>query len=191
MKRSLLIILVLLLSVSIFSCSKKDKDNSDENGDTVKYVEKDENVLEQHKKIKENGGIVGVAYLGKRNTAFESLGEFLNRQYFWEEYPMFANISPENFIEEMGEDVFLLIPIEGVTIKVYVCEYDYENETYKKGKELEVPKAGRPLYLQGTMTEYSYVIVAEGNGKTVEFLPFVDGNEELAVEDKLIYNIFS
>ncbi len=192
MKKGLLILLVLLLSVSVFSCSKTKGNNSGEIGEAEKYVETDESVLAQHKKIKENGGILGVAYLGKRDSAFETLGEFLNRQHYWSDYPMFASIMPDNFIEERGEEVLLLLPIEGVTVKVYECEYDYENETYKKGKEYDIPQEGRPLYLQGTMTDYNFVIVAEGDGKKVEFLPFVDEEDDYrAVEDKLVYDIFS
>ncbi len=191
MKKSLFIILALLLFVISVSCSKKEEgDNGAVKENIVEVQEGIDDLTAQRNKIKEKGCLVGVAYLGERDPGIEELGVFLNRQPYWSEYPMFFNISPENIIEEIGGEMYLIIPLEGVTTKVYRCKYDSTEGTYEKGEEFDIPKNGEPFFLQGNMFAPSFVVVAEKNGKKVEFLPVADTDKgKLIVEKELVYDI--
>lgn len=195
MKKVLLILLALVLSISIISCSKNDKvsgENGDDAGNDVEIQDESGEISEQHKKIKENGCLIGVAYLGERDSATEDLGVFLNRQSYWDEHPMFLDISPINFVEESGAQLFLIIPLKDVTTKVYHCNYDAMDGTYEKGEEIDISKKGAPFFLQGNMADPSFVVVAEGNGKKAEFLLLADTEKgKLVVGNELVYDIFS
>ena len=191
MKKCLLMILAVLLSVSVISCSKKEENNADEESN-VQTQEETGAIAEQRKKIKEKDCLVGIAYLGERDSATEELGVFLNRQAYWEEYPMFMEISPNNIIEESGSELFLILPLKDVTTKVYRCEYNSLDGTYVKGEEINVSSNGEPFYLQGNMFEPSLVVVVEGNGEKSEFLLVADTEKgQLLVNDELVYDLFS
>lgn len=192
MKKITFLLALAVFAAMLFACGKKDASTppgdatigSPAGYETEEDISYDgsEAFEDTRKTVKDNKALIGVSYLGVHNDYSEELISFMNRQKYWEDLLFLMEIPAENMVQKSGEEVYVVVPVEGATVTVYewVADKDASANLFKKGEMLFSTEKGDPFFLQGNSLGEkapSFLIVAQKDGKTVEYNPFINTKE--------------
>ena len=183
MKKYIALLLAVVLVLGLAGCTDKPVDNEKDNA----QVQTEPSLLaELQKKIKADGNLIGVAYLGwiegDAKTAKTELAKLdIGDISFVKDI--------EKYAENEGYRMYAIVPADdSVTISVCKCEFDDEYMPYD-GEELI--KANGPILVRGNMSDTIpnlYVIAKKGSGK-VCYTPVQSGMDgKLENSENLVYD---
>lgn len=188
MKKITALLLILALIVSITACSKKG-DSEQPDVTTAEEVENADSLTACRKQIKDDGCLIGGAYLGMDTDYETDLLQYLIRSAYWDGLPLVRDIPEERYFEESGDDVFVVVPLEGVKITLFLAQLNTVEGGYTKDSTIYESESGAPFVVQGNMGDNRMVVRAEKDGKTVEILLESDGNGKLVTEKNKITDV--
>lgn len=171
MKRLTLLLLAFVLILGMAGCTEKPADNGEPQKPEVQTEAPELTALKQ--KIKADGKLIGVAYLGWLEGDMETACKDLAGLDYTKDLPFIKGI--ENNAENEGYRMYLVVPADdSVTISVCKCEFDDEYMPYD-GEELI--STNEPVLIRGNMSDTIpnlYVIAKKGSEK-VEYTPVQSG----------------
>ena len=180
MKRcfALLLICVLLLSGCGGGEPAPDAPQQEESGPLAEF----------RADMAENAAELAVAYLGyTEDTDYEAICAYLETNGFYECYPFLKEMTREQFVQQQGGELYLVVPVSAETsLTVYECLVNEETWATVAGAELLSLKAGEPALLQGNVSEIvpNLWVTAQREGSVVlEYIPslsMMDGTLTLA-----------
>ena len=136
------------------------------------------------KDIANSSAQIAVAYLGYAPlTGYEDLTVYLDASGFYEIYPFLSEVTEEQFVQQDGSDLYLVVPAaKDISLTVCDCYVDETDYAIARGDELLLLDAGQPVILQGNVSEVApnLLVTAETDGKeTLEYVPclsMIDGS---------------
>lgn len=136
----------------------------------------------------ENAAELAVAYLGYTEaTDYEAICAYLETNGFYECYPFLKEMTREQFVQQQGGELYLVVPVSAETsLTVYECLVNEETWATVAGAELLSLKAGEPALLQGNVSEIvpNLWVAAQREGSvTLEYVPglsMMDGTLTIA-----------
>ena len=136
----------------------------------------------------ENAAELAVAYLGyTEDTDYEAICAYLETNGFYECYPFLKEMTREQFVQQQGGELYLVVPVSAETsLTVYECLVNEETWATVAGAELLSLKAGEPALLQGNVSEIvpNLWVAAQREGSvTLEYVPglsMMDGTLTIA-----------
>lgn len=187
MKRLFVMFMALVLVISMTACGNTKKDNEEEEETTEEAPPAAYSIESYREEIAGKDALIGVAYLGSFDHTAGELIEFLNVQDYWDQMIFLENVDTSKICRvEFGYELYVVLPLEGVSVTVYECKISEEGELLK-GNEL-LKSDGEPFFLNGNVSDIipDFIVVAEKDGKTVEYSPRLslkNGLLEVAVEN--------
>ena len=185
MKKYIILLLAVVLVLGLASCKDKPAGNNEKD---KAQVQTEPSLLDELQgKIKADGKLLGVAYLGWIEGDAETAKAELAKQDYIEDISFVKDI--EKYAENEGYRMYLVVPADdSVTISVCKCEFDDEYMPYD-GEELI--EANGPILVRGNMSDTIpnlYVIAKKGSEK-VEYTPVQSGMDgRLENGEKLVYD---
>jgi len=171
MKRFILFLLAFVLVSGLAGCKEKPVPGGETNKPEIQTEAKE--LTELKDKIKADGKLVGVAYLGWIEGDSKTAKAELAKQDYIKDIPFVKDI--EKYAENEGYRMYLVVPADdSVTISVCKCEFDDEYMPYD-GEELI--STNEPVLIRGNMSDTIpnlYVIAKKGSEK-VEYTPVQSG----------------
>jgi len=185
MKRFILLILAFVIVLGLTGCTEKPVPGNENNNPEVQTEAKE--LTELKDKIKADGKLIGVAYLGWLEGDMETACKDLAGLDYTKEFPFIKDI--DKCAENEGYRMYLIIPADdSVTVSVCKCEFDDEYMPYD-GEELI--STNEPVLLRGNMSDTIpnlYVIAKKGSEK-VEYTPVQSGMDgRLENSENLVYD---
>ena len=190
MKRFILFLLALMLVLGLAGCKEKPALGGETNKPEVQTEAKE--LTELKNRIKADGKLVGVAYLGWIEGDAETAKAELAKLDYIEDISFIKDI--EKYAENEGYRMYAIIPADNqVTITVCKCEFGEEYLPYD-GEELI--EANEPILVRGNISDTIpnlYVIAKKGSEK-VCYTPVQSGmdgkleNSETKVYDFTPYD---
>lgn len=171
MKKYIILLLAVVLVLGLASCKDKPAGNNEKD---KAQVQTEPSLLDELQgKIKADGKLLGVAYLGWIEGDAETAKAELAKQDYIEDISFVKDI--EKYAENEGYRMYAIVPADdSVTISVCKCEFDDEYMPYD-GEELI--EANGPILVRGNMSDTIpnlYVIAKKGSEK-VEYTPVQSG----------------
>ena len=185
MKKYIILLLAVVLVLGLASCKDKPAGNNEKD---KAQVQTEPSLLDELQgKIKADGKLLGVAYLGWIEGDAETAKAELAKQDYIEDISFVKDI--EKYAENEGYRMYLVVPADdSVTISVCKCEFDDEYMPYD-GEELI--EANGPILVRGNMSDTIpnlYVIAKKGSEK-VEYTPVQSGMDgRLENSENLVYD---
>ena len=185
MKKYIILLLAVVLVLGLASCKDKPAGNNEKD---KAQVQTEPSLLDELQgKIKADGKLLGVAYLGWIEGDAETAKAELAKQDYIEDISFVKDI--EKYAENEGYRMYLVVPADdSVTISVCKCEFDDEYMPYD-GEELI--DANGPILVRGNMSDTIpnlYVIAKKGSEK-VEYTPVQSGMDgRLENSENLVYD---
>lgn len=171
MKRFILLLLAFVLVLGLAGCKEKPVPGGETNKPEVQTEAKE--LTELKDRIRADGKLIGVAYLGWIEGDAETAKAELAKQDYIKDIPFVKDI--EKYAENEGYRMYLVVPADdSVTISVCKCEFDDEYMPYD-GEELI--STNEPVLIRGNMSDTIpnlYVIAKKGSEK-VEYTPVQSG----------------
>ena len=171
MKKYIILLLAVVLALGLSGC--KDKPAANNEKDKAQVQTEPSLLAELQGKIKTDGKLIGVAYLGWLEGDMETACKDLAGLDYTKELPFIRDI--EKYAENEGYRMYLIVPADdSVTISVCKCEFDDEYMPYD-GEELI--DANGPILVRGNMSDTIpnlYIIAKKGSEK-VEYTPVQSG----------------
>jgi len=171
MKRFILFLLAFVLVLGLAGCKEKPVPDGETNKPEIQTEAKE--LTELKDKIKADGKLVGVAYLGWIEGDSKTAKAELAKQEYIKDIPFVKDT--EKYAENEGYRMYLVVPADdSVTISVCKCEFDDEYMPYD-GEELI--STNEPVLIRGNMSDTIpnlYVIAKKGSEK-VEYTPVQSG----------------
>ena len=162
MKRFILFLLAFVLVLGLAGCKEKPVPGGETNKPEIQTEAKE--LTELKDKIKADGKLVGVAYLGWIEGDAETAKAELAKQEHIKDIPFVKDI--EKYAENEGYRMYAIVPADdSVTISVCKCEFDDEYMPYD-GEELI--STNEPVLIRGNMSDTIpnlYVIAKKGSEK--------------------------
>ena len=193
MKRFILFLLAFVLVLGLAGCKEKPALGGETNKPEVQTEAKE--LTELKDRIKADGKLIGVAYLGWIEGDAETAKAELAKQDYIEDISFVKDI--EKYAENEGYRMYALVPADNqVTITVCKCEFGEEYLPYD-GEELI--EANEPILVRGNISDTIpnlYVIAKKGSEK-VCYTPVQSGmdgrleNSETKVYDFTPYDKMS
>ena len=192
MKKIIALILALAMLTALAACGKKNEENGGETEgelnewELLGVTEEGFNSLKGFRDVMlKDGSLLGVTYLGCYENREELLIAFLNRQKYWDELIFLVDVDPKNMVEKEGNELYTIVPAEGVTVKVY--EANMKGDKIEKGKELYSRDDSKPFFLLGNVSDIipSFIVTAQYGDRTVEYSPCLslkDGKVSVTVD---------
>ena len=185
MKRLTLLLLAFVLILGIAGCKEKPVPDGENNKPEIQIETKE--LTELKDRIKADGKLVGVAYLGWLEGNMEMACKDLAGLDYTKDLPFIKGI--EKNAENEGYRMYLVIPADdSVTISVCKCEFDDDYMPYV-GEELI--STNEPVLIRGNMSDTIpnlYVIAKKGSEK-VEYIPVQSGMDgRLENSDDKVYD---
>lgn len=171
MKKYIILLLAVVLVLGLASCKDKPAGNNEKD---KAQVQTEPSLLDELQgKIKADGKLLGVAYLGWIEGDAETAKAELAKQDYIEDISFVKDI--EKYAENEGYRMYAIVPADdSVTISVCKCEFDDEYMPYD-GEELI--STNEPVLIRGNMSDTIpnlYVIAKKGSEK-VEYTPVQSG----------------
>ena len=185
MKKYIILLLAVVLVLGLASCKDKPAGNNEKD---KAQVQTEPSLLDELQgKIKADGKLLGVAYLGWIEGDAETAKAELAKQDYIEDISFVKDI--EKYAENEGYRMYAIVPADdSVTISVCKCEFDDEYMPYD-GEELI--EANGPILVRGNMSDTIpnlYVIAKKGSEK-VEYTPVQSGMDgRLENSENLVYD---
>lgn len=191
MKRLVLLLLAFVLVLGIAGCKEKTTDNVE-----TKKPESQTEVAELKElkdKIKADGKLIGVAYLGWLEGDIKKACKDLAGLDYTIDFSFIKDI--DKYAENEGYRMYLVIPAnDNVTISVCKCEFDDKYMPYD-GEELI--SANEPIIIRGNMSDTipNLYVIAKKDSEKVEYTPMQSGmdgrleNNENKVYDFTPYEV--
>ncbi len=185
MKKYIILLLAVVLVLGLASCKDKPAGNNEKD---KAQVQTEPSLLDELQgKIKADGKLLGVAYLGWIEGDAETAKAELAKQDYIEDISFVKDI--EKYAENEGYRMYAIVPADdSVTISVCKCEFDDEYMPYD-GEELI--EANGPILVRGNMSDTIpnlYVITKKGSEK-VEYTPVQSGMDgRLENSENLVYD---
>lgn len=181
---------IILLFIGTFILMIAGCSNSPEtkNLNVVDVIEKQEesSLATLKTQIKNDGKLLGVAYLSGIEGDFEIIkAELLNKDYS-KEFPFIKDI--DKIAENEGERTYLVVPAEDVSVSVYKCEFDNEYMPYA-GEELVT--STQPVIIRGNISDIipNLYIIAQNVTEKVEYTPMQSGMDgKLVNSENKVYD---
>ena len=171
MKRFILLLLAFVLVLGLAGC--KDKPAANNENDKAQVQTEPSQLTELKGKIKADGNLIGVAYLGWIEGDAETAKTELAKLDYIEDISFVKDI--EKYAENEGYRMYAIVPADdSVTISVCKCESDDEYVPYD-GEELV--EANEPILVRGNISDTIpnlYVIAKKGSEK-IEYTPVQSG----------------
>lgn len=171
MKRFILLLLAFVLVLGLAGCKEKPVPGGETNKPEVQTEAKE--LTELKDRIKADGKLIGVAYLGWIEGDAETAKAELAKLDYIEDISFIKDI--EKYAENEGYRMYAIVPADdSVTISVSKCEFDDEYMPYD-GEELI--STNEPVLIRGNMSDTIpnlYVIAKKGSEK-VEYTPVQSG----------------
>lgn len=193
MKRYILLLLAVVLALGLSGC--KDKPAANNENDKTQVQTEPSQLTELKGKIKADGNLIGVAYLGWLEGDLETACKDLAGLDYTKELPFIRDI--EKYAENEGYRMYLIVPADdSVSVSICKCEFDDEYMPYD-GEELI--STNEPVLIRGNMSDTIpnlYVIAKKGSEK-IEYTPMQSGmdgrleNNENKVYDFTPYDLMS
>ena len=193
MKRFILFLLAFVLVLGLAGCKEKPALGGETNKPEVQTEAKE--LTELKDRIKADGKLVGVAYLGWIEGDAETAKAELSKLDYIEDISFIKDI--EKYAENEGYRMYAIVPADNqVTITVCKCEFGEEYLPYD-GEELI--EANEPILVRGNISDTIpnlYVIAKKGSEK-VCYTPVQSGmdgrleNSETKVYDFTPYDKMS
>ena len=190
MKRFILFLLAFVLVLGLAGCKEKPALGGETNKPEVQTEAKD--LTELKDRIKADGKLIGVAYLGWIEGDAETAKTELAKLDYIEDISFIKDI--EKYAENEGYRMYAIVPADNqVTITVCKCEFGEEYLPYD-GEELI--EANEPILVRGNISDTIpnlYVIAKKGSEK-VCYTPVQSGmdgrleNSETKVYDFTPYD---
>ena len=190
MKRFILFLLAFVLVLGLAGCKEKPVPVGETNKPEVQTEAKE--LTELKDRIKADGKLIGVAYLGWIEGDAETAKTELAKLDYIEDISFIKDI--EKYAENEGYRMYAIVPADNqVTITVCKCEFDEEYLPYD-GEELI--EANDPILVRGNISDTIpnlYVIAKKGSEK-VCYTPVQSGmdgrleNSETKVYDFTPYD---
>jgi hypothetical protein len=131
-----------------------------------------------------DGALCAAALLGYASTYDEAAATKL--------YPFLSDVPAENRTVVNGDELYFIVPCEGVTAKVYEYAFDWEGSGgYKRG-ELLADYGSEPFTLRCNVSDIvsnTLIVLESDDGSVLEYSPYVslkDGT--LGVPDSGVYD---
>ena len=171
MKKIIALVLAIVFVLGLAGCKDKPAGNNEKDKG---QVQTEPSLLDELQgKIKADGKLLGVAYLGWIEGDAETAKAELAKQDYIEDISFVKDI--EKYAENEGYRMYAIVPADdSVTISVCKCEFDDEYMPYD-GEELI--EANGPILVRGNMSDTIpnlYVIAKKGSEK-VEYTPVQSG----------------
>ena len=193
MKRFILFLLAFVLVLGLAGCKEKPALGGETNKPEVQTEAKE--LTELKDRIKADGKLLGVAYLGWIEGDAETAKAELAKQDYIEDISFVKDI--EKYAENEGYRMYAIVPADdSVTISVCKCEFGEEYLPYD-GEELI--EANEPILVRGNISDTIpnlYVIAKKGSEK-VCYTPVQSGmdgrleNSETKVYDFTPYDFMA
>lgn len=171
MKRFILFLLSFVLAFVVAGCNKTNAPDTEPQNQEIQ-TEKTE-LTELQNKIKADGKLIGVAYLGWLEGDMKTVCNDLSALDYTKAFPFIKNI--EKHAENEGYRTYLIVPSdESVTVSVCKCEF---NDDYMPYSGEELVSANEPILIRGNMSDTIpnlYIIAKKGSEK-VEYTPVQSG----------------
>ena len=190
MKRFILFLLAFVLVLGLAGCKEKPALGGETNKPEVQTEAKE--LTELKDRIKADGKLIGVAYLGWIEGDAETAKAELAKQDYIKDIPFVKDI--EKYAENEGYRMYAIVPADNqVTVTVCKCEFGEEYLPYD-GEDLI--EANEPILVRGNMSDTIpnlYVIAKKGSEK-VCYTPVQSGmdgrleNSETKVYDFTPYD---
>ena len=190
MKRFILFLLAFVLVLGLAGCKEKPVPGGETNKPEVQTEAKE--LTELKDRIKADGKLIGVAYLGWIEGDAETAKAELSKLDYIEDISFIKDI--EKYAENEGYRMYAIVPADNqVTITVCKCEFGEEYLPYD-GEELI--EANEPILVRGNISDTIpnlYVIAKQGSEK-VCYTPVQSGmdgrleNSETKVYDFTPYD---
>ena len=91
-------------------------------------------------------------------------------------YPFLADIPPENCVVAEGDELYLIVPCEGVTARVYTYNFDWEGDgSYTRG-DLLAQFDSEPFTLRCNFSDIvtnTLIVFTAEDGRTLEYSPSI------------------
>ena len=162
MKRFVLLVRAFVLVLGLAGCKEKPVPGGETN--KPEFQTEAIELTELKDKIKADGKLVGVAYLGWIEGDAETAKAELAKQEHIKDIPFVKDI--EKYAENEGYRMYAIVPADdSVTISVCKCEFDDEYMPYD-GEELI--STNEPVLVRGNMSDTIpnlYVIAKKGSEK--------------------------
>ena len=171
MKKIIALVLAIVFVLGLAGCKDKPAGNNEKD---KAQVQTEPSLLDELQgKIKADGKLLGVAYLGWIEGDAETAKAELAKQDYIKDISFVKDI--EKYAENEGYRMYAIVPAgDSVTISVCKCEFDDEYMPYD-GEELI--EANGPILVRGNMSDTIpnlYVIAKKGSEK-VEYTPVQSG----------------
>ncbi|MBR1969522.1 MAG: hypothetical protein IKA17_04105 [Clostridia bacterium] len=171
MKRFILLLLAFVLVLGLAGCKEKPALGGETNKPEVQTESKE--LTELKDRIKADGKLIGVAYLGWIEGDAETAKAELSKLDYVEDISFIKDI--EKYAENEGYRMYAIVPADNqVTITVCKCEFGEEYLPYD-GEELI--EANEPILVRGNISDTIpnlYVIAKKGSEK-IEYTPVQSG----------------
>ncbi len=117
--------------------------------------EKNDVLTEFRAEIEDDSAQIAVAHLGyTEQTDYEEITDYLETKGFFEYYPLLKTMTQEQFVQQEGGELYLVVPVSAETsLTVFECLVDEETWSTVAGEELFSLEAGEPVLLQGNVSE--------------------------------------
>ena len=143
--------------------------------------------------IPEDTAQLAVAYLGYAELiGYEDLTVYLESNGFHELYPFLKEMTQEQFVQQEGGELYLVVPVSGESVlTVYDCAVDETAYELERGEELLSLEAGQPVLLQGNVSEIvpNLWVRAQEEGKEgLDYVPCLSLMDGTLTQDSGIYD---
>ncbi|MBR4869155.1 MAG: hypothetical protein IKU12_00055 [Oscillospiraceae bacterium] len=119
---------------------------------------------------------IAAAYLGYTEAAdYEEICAYLETNGFYECYPFLEEMTQEQFVQQEGGELYLVVPASAETsLAVFECVMNEATYDIMAGTELLSLEAGEPVLLQGNVSEIVpnlWVMVKAEESVVLEYIP--------------------
>ena len=200
MKKLLTILLALILVLSLSACGgngdTNPKPKPTPTPTTDPYVNTGEDVIEEIRNTMDPSyEMAAVAFLGYYDYGYEYLEYYFDELGVYDEYPFLYHIEDERYIENLGNEVYCIIPTDpNATVVVnewYVYGYDIEDG--EAGDILYRSEEGLPIIIKGNLAidePNMQVIITDNDGNSMTYYPYLDSEYNMLMVSNEGYGVY-